>query len=189
MDSKELKILSMYAVKEDTSLTKKEKLDTLNYIMNENEDIYLKAMLLEGKRVENIDFRKAKEIEENFELQSESIRGKIKTFMSVLGAVTGIMIWAPYRFIKADTDKCVKKCGTFSINTQERQVCILKCRIDGVNKEINFFKSYNCKKNLTDPSPKNIEACEKKKKREIEKRILKIGKMKQKIDSRSKKLM
>lgn len=70
----------------------------------------------------------------------------ISTVFSILGLVHNPVLWLIYRTIAADSDKCMKKCGTYGINNSSRQDCLSKCR-SHLDKRMRSLKGkINCNK-------------------------------------------
>lgn len=60
-----------------------------------------------------------------------------KTVHSLAGlAVGGPVAWVAYRAIRGMFDKCAKACGTISINTFKRQLCMANCKAMSAKKEL-----------------------------------------------------
>jgi len=55
-------------------------------------------------------------------------------------AATSLASWAGYRLVRSAFDVCTKKCGTFKINTEKRQLCLFKCKALRLEKEIAGLK-------------------------------------------------
>jgi len=74
------------------------------------------------------------------------------------GAAAGVALWALYRKVRATFDKCSKKCGTYKLNTIDRQNCMSQCKVEKIKSEINIVNKKKCK------LEKNPNKCEEKKK-------------------------
>jgi len=133
---KELKWLADYVI-EFSDMSESAKEIAFNYI-KEADDVQIAHLLLTGKMV--VEVKNPKKVISEFRtspayrLLTEEEKyypttGR-KTAMSVAGLIFGLgpVWWAVYRTIRASFDQCTEKCGTYKINTRERQVCMAKSR-------------------------------------------------------------
>ena len=178
-----LKILAGYQVV-SSKLPRQSKQLLLNFIQHESSEYQLKALLLDGKIIEEVDeiskgiIDDRVKLTEYFKILEESRR---KTAMSILGFVLSPGSLIIYRSIRSLYDKCSYECGLVSFNTQKRQICLAKCNILRRTKELNLIRKINCKKY---PNP---EKCRIKKEKAIKEIQRKISKDKETIQKLAKK--
>lgn len=133
---KELRWLADYVV-EFSNMSEDAKEIAFDFI-SEADDVQLAHLLLTGKMV--VEVKNPKKVISEFKtstaykLLTEEEKyypttGR-KTAMSIAGMLAGLgpVWWAVYRTIRAAFDECTEKCGTYKINTRERQVCMAKCK-------------------------------------------------------------
>lgn len=61
------------------------------------------------------------------------------------GAALSLAGYAAYRVIRSWFDKCTKACGTLEINTSKRQLCLLNCKKQSLEKQLVVAKEKNPK--------------------------------------------
>jgi len=128
--NKELQLIAASVVSE-SELSKGAKLQLIKFIQYEATDVQVKAILLDGKILTNIDEQTAEIINDRFAVSEAGGRvAKLrKTSMGMLGVNAGSVLWLAYRKIRSMKDACTKKCGTYEYNTSRRQHCIIQCRV------------------------------------------------------------
>lgn len=146
MDITELKILTGHIITE-SKLSKQAKIQLLNWIQNEAIEVQLKAFLLDGEIV-HLDEQAEQIVNDRFSISEKG--GRIeklrKTWSTQFGSAMG-PFWLLYRKIKSAFDNCVKRCGTFELNTARRQHCMYKCKADKAKQELQAAqKTKNPKK-------------------------------------------
>ena len=74
---------------------------------------------------------------------SEDFKSSRKTAFSVLGIVFFFpeLTWPIYRTIRAALDEKTRRCGVFGINTARRQVCMLKVKVEMLNRILPYIDS------------------------------------------------
>lgn len=72
-------------------------------------------------------------ISKRYNVLSEGI---LSSFISLSGLIFQTPLWVPYRALKGATSKCVRRCGSFSINTDRRKDCILNCKLIELQKSL-----------------------------------------------------
>lgn len=70
--------------------------------------------------------------------KNTSIKKKAET-IGMLGA--GLAAYGVYRYVRAFLDKCTKRCGTYSMNTPKRQLCMLSCKSGSLRKKIQLLEN------------------------------------------------
>jgi len=138
MTKGELQIMAGVLVVE-SKLTYPAKKQLFTFIKTEATESQLKAFLLDGKVV-IVDEQSEQIINDRFMVSEAGGRvAKVrKSAMSL--QVAGTPVWALYRLIRATMDICTKRCGTYEANTSRRQHCMIKCKIDGLKKQLEFAK-------------------------------------------------
>jgi multidrug resistance efflux pump len=69
--------------------------------------------------------------------------------MSQAGSGGGLNVfWLAYRTIRAQFDKCTKRCGAYELNTSRRQHCMIKCKEAKARAELAAAKKANDEKRI-----------------------------------------
>lgn len=144
----ELKLMNANVVYE-SKLPNEAKIQLLNFIKNEASEVQLKALLLDGKIIPNVDEVTEHVINDRFAVSEAG--GRIATLRKSAGSLStgGSVFWLIYRKIRAHYDICTKKCGKWEINTARRQVCMIKCKIDKVKAQLAKAKQYKDSNEIT----------------------------------------
>ena len=116
--------------------SKEDKTSLLKFVSDSTPD-QVKALTLKGKMLpqtkelsESVNIEQVNDI---LEKALQEVLGKIKTlkksYMTQAGAGGGLNpVWLLYRTIRAQFQKCTKKCGTYELNTTRRQQCLAQCK-------------------------------------------------------------
>lgn len=138
MTKKELQIFAGLIVTE-SRLPKQAKLQMLEWIQHEASKVDLMGFLMDG-RIQHFNEDVEQVVIDRF-LVSEA-GGRVaklrKSAMSVAGGTAYLGVpYLIYRTIRANFDKCTKKCGTYELNTSRRQHCMIKCKVAKLTGELN----------------------------------------------------
>jgi hypothetical protein len=82
--------------------------------------------------------------ENGYKLVSDTIvvrEGGGKTFLSILGVVIGTTAagtWQIYRLLRAIFDEKTRRCGIFGVNSSNRQLCMLKVKMEIMKRLIDY---------------------------------------------------
>lgn len=182
MNVKNLKFLAGTVVYKSEKLSEASKIQLLNFI--KESDSYDIMSLLLDRKIMNLDETAKTILEDRF---MKSKYGKMikeiatrKTMMSNLGALgpqnligLGIPMIA-YRAIRAAFDQCSRHCGAMNMNYLARQMCMIKCKREHLNKTSTLLKGQlsNCSKG------KDPEKC----KQKVQKLLSKIDGKIMKVD-------
>lgn len=123
-------------------MSKSAKLQMLEFIQNEASDAQIKALLMDGKIVK-LDEQAEEIVNERFKVSEAGGRvAKLrKSYMTQYGSGGGVNpAWLLYRAARAQFDKCTRQCGTFELNTSRRQHCLIKCKVQKLQKELQAAK-------------------------------------------------
>lgn len=126
----------------ESELSKPAKLQMLEFIQHEATNTQIKALLLDWKIVK-LDEQAEEIVNERFSISEAGGRvAKLrKSYMTQYGSSGGLNpAWLLYRAVRAQFDKCTRKCGTFELNTSRRQHCLLKCKVQKLQGELNAAK-------------------------------------------------
>lgn len=142
MDVNELKLFMGRAIYKSPKLSESSKVKLINYLRREHDEGRLLSLLLDGT-VKKVTLKEEKVLKERFE-KSEYNKiiqeiSKRKSFMSTLGLAT---IIGPVltRTIRAAYDNCTRHCGVYAMNYLSRQLCMITCKRNYVNKELELLK-------------------------------------------------
>jgi hypothetical protein len=125
-----------------SKLSKPAKIQMLEFIQKEATDAQVKALLLDGKIVK-LDEQAEQIVNNRFEVSEAGGRvAKLrKSYMTQYGSGGGVNpAWLLYRAARAQFDKCTRRCGTFELNTSRRQHCLIKCKVQKLQKELQGAK-------------------------------------------------
>jgi len=92
--------------------------------------------------------KKAGEKAGKFAVQKTGVTSKlgVKAIENSVGLGIGFALGTAgtegYRLIRSWFDKCTKQCGTFKINDSQRQLCMLKCKKESLEKQILLFRKH-----------------------------------------------
>jgi hypothetical protein len=149
---KELRVFAGQIVVE-SKMSKAAKLQMLNFIKEEATDAQIKALLMDGKIVK-LDEQAEEIVNDRFENHEiNEAGGRVaklrKTYMSQAGSGGGLNVfWLAYRTIRAQFDKCTKRCGAYELNTSRRQHCMIKCKEAKARAELAAAKKANDEKRI-----------------------------------------
>lgn len=60
-------------------------------------------------------------------------------------AAISMAAYAAYRYTRSLFDKCTKNCGMLNINTTKRQICLLSCKKELLEKQLELLKKEKSK--------------------------------------------
>lgn len=138
MTKKELQIITGLIVTE-SKIDKEGKLQILDWLQNEASKVDIMGFLMDG-RIKHFDESVEQIVIDRFAVHEAGGRiAKLrKTAMSVAGGTTYLGVpYLLYRTIRANFDKCTKKCGTYEFNTTRRQHCMIKCKVGKLSAELS----------------------------------------------------
>jgi hypothetical protein len=178
METNTLKILAGDIVTSST-MSKSAKLQLLNWLQNEATEVQVKALLLDGKMVIDLDEQAEEIVNARFE-QHQLNEGGWKTLFGVF--MIGPAGWAIYRGIRALVSEKSRRCGVLGIG-RERDVCLWKVRGEEAKKMAGLIQKnmVNCK------SSKNPEKCKSKGFEQVKKHTEKYKKYMMKIKTYASK--
>jgi len=171
--NKVLKLIAGQKIVE-SKLPKAAKLQLLEFVQNQASEIQLKSFMLDGAVIKQPDSITEGVIEDRFEaskyVQEAGVIGNL------LGLYFAAPLWIAWRSLGALLSKAKQRCGVIRIS-QDRDACIIKAKMQMVQKKIELIKkaSGDCDK------AKNAEKCSESAKNQIYKLNLKIEKYKEKL--------
>lgn len=171
---KRLRLMAAKVIFGSTKLNKESKNQLFNFIQKEGTDAQVKALLLDGKILINIDEQTEEIINARF--------ASHKT-LSELGAVGGTLAslftlgaYQAWRTLASQYSDAHKQCGTHKISN-DRDACIAKARMNFANKRISMLN----KVLSTCGQQKNTDRCKKTILKNIAKETSKLDKQKKKL--------
>ncbi len=98
--------------------------------------------------ITKMSFSELKELNKKYNL---SRRNQVLN-ESVMGVLAGLMgfiyytpLWVAYRSLKAMDSKCSRKCNPIALNTDKRQLCLLRCKLVQYQKGLALAKQAESK--------------------------------------------
>lgn len=73
---------------------------------------------------------------------------------------SGLAAYGVYRYVRSFLDKCTKRCGTYSMNTPKRQLCMLSCKSGSLRKKIELLENNKRKLEKLEKTKRNIKTLE-----------------------------
>lgn len=148
----------------ESKLSKESKLQLLNFIQHEATDTQVKALLLDGKILTNIDEQTKDILDKRFE---NKFLNEIAPDLALAGvAISAVAAKIAFNIGRNILNKAHKACRKYTGN--EKQRCLAKFRKEAAIKQIQVLQSHKNKCN----KDKNPDKC----KAAIDKKILKLKK-------------
>jgi len=173
---KQLRIIAG-AIVTESKLSKGAKTQLLNFIQNEATDVQVKALLLDGRIISEVDSQTEEIINARFK-NSRLNEGTLKSILGIVLLTPGG--WIMWRGLKAALSEKQRRCGVLGIGAK-RDACLLAAQAEISKRTIKVLQdaAKNC------GASKDPAKCKAKIAEEIKKNQMKIAKAQQKLSKKS----
>jgi len=145
----------------NSKLNKESKLQLLNFIQNEATDVQIKALLLDGEILSDIDEQTEELINKRFENKFLSeVNPEVMSVGIVAAGIAAIAGKMAFNMGRNILNKAHRACRKYTGN--EKQKCLAKFKKEAALKQIQVLQSYKSKCNKDKNPKKCIAALDKK---------------------------